>query len=61
MFDYVAPVAIESPCVGICVIDEESGRCEGCARTLGEIARWTTMPAAERARIMAELPARLTT
>ena len=49
---------IDSPCVNICSIDPHDGYCEGCRRTLDEIARWTTMPAAERDRIMGELGAR---
>ena len=49
---------IESPCVRICTMDADTGLCVGCARTLDEIARWSAMDAAERARVMAELPAR---
>lgn len=49
---------IDSPCVNICSIDPHDSLCEGCRRTLDEIARWTTMPGAERDRIMAELPGR---
>ncbi|MEP7031796.1 MAG: DUF1289 domain-containing protein [Pseudolabrys sp.] len=51
---------IESPCVNICTLDARSGLCLGCARTIDEIARWSTLGAAERARVMAELPARKT-
>ena len=51
---------IESPCVKICTLDARSGICLGCGRTIDEIARWTAMNAAERSRIMSELPARLT-
>jgi uncharacterized protein len=58
MIDYVAPVAVTSPCVGVCVIDDESGWCEGCGRSLDEIARWLAMSADERERIVAELPGR---
>ena len=50
---------IESPCVKICTLDAHSGQCLGCGRTIDEIARWTTMSAAERARVMSELPWRL--
>ena len=50
---------IESPCVKICTLDARSGLCLGCGRTIDEIARWTAMSAAERARVMNELPARL--
>jgi predicted Fe-S protein YdhL (DUF1289 family) len=50
---------IKSPCVKICTLDARSGLCLGCGRTIDEIARWATMSAAERARVMGELPARL--
>jgi len=49
---------IESPCIKTCTLDAASGRCLGCGRTVDEIARWSAMSAAERARIMDELPAR---
>jgi uncharacterized protein len=50
---------IETPCINVCTLDAASGCCLGCARTVDEIARWASMSAAERARIMGELPARL--
>ena len=31
---------IASPCTNICDIDEASGLCIGCLRTLNEIAMW---------------------
>ena len=50
---------IESPCVKICTLDARSGLCLGCSRTIDEIARWTAMSVAERARVTRELSARL--
>jgi len=50
---------IETPCRKICVMDNASGLCTGCARTLEEIARWASYPPESRARIMAELPTRM--
>lgn len=29
-----------SPCIGVCRIVEQEGRCAGCLRTLAEIASW---------------------
>ena len=29
-----------SPCINICVIDEETGFCAGCQRTIEEITGW---------------------
>ena len=50
---------IESPCTGICRIDPATGWCVGCARTLGEIVRWGAAEDADRAAVMAALPARM--
>jgi hypothetical protein len=50
---------MQTPCEKICIVDEPSGLCRGCGRSLDEITRWTAYSDAERARIMAELPPRL--
>jgi predicted Fe-S protein YdhL (DUF1289 family) len=34
--------AAPSPCINICRMDPHSGLCEGCLRTLDEIAQWST-------------------
>ena len=47
----------ESPCIGICRIGDD-GCCEGCLRTLDEIARWGEMTAAERGEVYAALAGR---
>lgn len=46
---------IESPCIKLCQMDARRGVCAGCYRTLDEIARWSEMGDAERARVLAEL------
>lgn len=33
---------IPSPCISICRVNESTGCCEGCFRTLGEIAGWSS-------------------
>lgn len=48
----------QSPCVKVCVVHPAARLCVGCLRSLEEIARWGSMPAADRARVLAELPAR---
>lgn len=53
-------MAIDSPCIQVCILDPRSGLCRGCGRTLDEIARWTSLSDAERARVIGLLPARLT-
>ena len=45
---YRPPLAVRSPCVSICRIVPETGYCEGCLRTIDEIAAWGTMSSAER-------------
>ena len=52
---------IDSPCNRGCALDPASGLCLGCGRSLDEIARWTQMTDAERARVVAELDRRATT
>ncbi len=49
---------MESPCISLCLLDEETGVCRGCMRTLDEIGNWTLLSAAERSHIMASLDAR---
>jgi predicted Fe-S protein YdhL (DUF1289 family) len=51
--------AIETPCEQICIVDQPSGLCRGCGRSLAEIGRWTAYSDGERSRIMLELPRRL--
>ena len=49
---------ITSPCIGICRLDAD-GHCEGCLRSIDEIARWSTMDDGERRRLTdIVLPAR---
>ena len=50
---------IETPCRSICVVDEPSGLCSGCGRSLAEIMRWISYSDGERGKIMAALPERL--
>ncbi len=52
------PRAIATPCVQVCVMDDASGLCLGCFRTLQEIGGWAKMDDAARAAIMVALPAR---
>ena len=47
-----------SPCVNVCRMDAASGLCEGCRRTLDEIACWSVLDQAEKHAVLALLPAR---
>lgn len=44
---------VASPCVKVCRIDPITGLCEGCHRTLDEIARWSAASPEEKRRILA--------
>lgn len=50
----VAPIAIDTPCIGVCVM-EADGLCRGCARTIDEIVGWGGMTQDRRRAIMATL------
>ena len=58
-FQIVAPepADVASPCIGVCVIGDDD-LCEGCARTIEEIAGWSAASFAERRLILSSLPER---
>ena len=47
-----------SPCVGICKLDEKSGLCTGCHRSIEEIKGWKNYSEAEKHRLLAQLEKR---
>ena len=49
------PSRLDTPCVQICIINDEDGLCVGCARTLDEIAHWGSLSAEARRAVMAAL------
>ena len=50
--------ASASPCKDVCRMDPASGWCEGCLRTIDEIAAWSGLSATDRSAILARLPER---
>lgn len=50
---------IASPCNKVCVMNEATGLCRGCYRTLDEIARWGEMNDAERREVIEKLAERV--
>jgi len=50
---------VTSPCVKTCRIDDASGYCVGCGRTLDEIAAWGSLSETDRRAIMSRLGNRL--
>jgi predicted Fe-S protein YdhL (DUF1289 family) len=51
-------MAQASPCINICRMHAGTGWCEGCARTLQEIATWGTLDEPARQRVWEVLPQR---
>jgi len=50
--------AVPSPCIDVCRIDEQSGLCEGCGRTLDEIAAWSTLGEDDKRRVIEAIATR---
>ena len=36
----MADKEIQSPCIGVCSMDDSTGLCQGCYRTMDEIQGW---------------------
>jgi uncharacterized protein len=49
---------IASPCINICRMDETSGLCVGCYRTIDEITVWSRTDDARRAAILSAVAER---
>jgi len=45
-------VDVASPCINICKMNEASGLCEGCWRTLDEIIVWSKSSNANKTAIL---------
>ncbi len=54
----MSATGVASPCVSICRMDEAHGLCEGCLRTIDEIAVWSLLDDAEKRAVIALLPRR---
>jgi predicted Fe-S protein YdhL (DUF1289 family) len=42
---------LPSPCISICQMDEVTGWCKGCQRTIEEIIDWSVAPEAKKRQI----------
>lgn len=49
---------IKSPCIGVCAMDDLSGLCQGCYRTIGEIKAWWDMNQGEQKDLLTALEER---
>ena len=50
---------VPSPCASVCRMEMDSGYCEGCLRTLDEIAAWGRMEDGEKREVWAQIAKRL--
>ncbi len=50
---------VPSPCQSVCIMHPTTGWCEGCLRTLDEIAAWSRMDNPAKRVVSAQLPERL--
>ncbi len=48
-----------SPCIGVCVINPQTQLCDGCLRTLNEIAEWWEYTPDQKHEVIAQLEDRL--
>ena len=51
--------AVPSPCISVCRMDMDVGLCEGCLRTLDEIAAWGRMTEDDKREVWAQLAKRI--
>jgi uncharacterized protein len=52
---------VPSPCINVCKMDPQTGWCEGCLRTIDEIACWSGATREEKLAVLAKLAARKAT
>lgn len=51
-------MSVPSPCIDLCRMDASSGLCEGCLRTLDEIAGWSAATDETKRLILAAIAQR---
>lgn len=49
---------VPSPCISICKMDPDNGWCQGCFRTLDEIAAWSRAADADKLVVWQRIEAR---
>ena len=49
---------VPSPCVGVCRMNGATGWCEGCLRTIDEIALWSQLIDRDKLAVWKSLPQR---
>ena len=51
-------MSVASPCIDVCRMDAQSGLCEGCLRTVAEIAGWAAATDEAKLHILAAIAQR---
>ena len=51
-------MSLPSPCIDVCRMDPASGLCDGCLRTLDEIAAWSIASDEQQRQILAAIAQR---
>lgn len=51
-------MSIPSPCINVCRMNEASGYCEGCYRSIPEITEWSRASDARKQAILGEVASR---
>lgn len=46
---------VPSPCISICRMSPQTGWCEGCFRTIDEIAQWSTATEEVKRKVWVEI------
>lgn len=52
------PMAVASPCINVCQMNARSGLCQGCFRSLDEIAGWAAASDDWRRQVLAAVARR---
>jgi predicted Fe-S protein YdhL (DUF1289 family) len=50
--------SVPSPCVSVCRMEEETGLCLGCRRTIDEIRDWIILSPEEKRAVLAKIAER---
>jgi len=50
--------SVPSPCISVCQVDNATGCCIGCLRSIDEIRDWPIMTAEEKTATLARIAAR---
>ena len=54
----VFDTSVPSPCISVCQVDNATGQCIGCYRTIDEIRDWPIMTADEKTDVLGRIATR---